>query len=186
MMHSILALDQNTLLWIQDSVRSDALTPFFILLTRLGDLAMVWILVSMALLLSNRTQATGIMALSSLGLAALIDNVLLKNIIARIRPYEVVPGLQNLIEIQTDFSFPSGHTGSSFAVAVVLLVMLPKRYGIPAVILALLIGLSRLYLGVHYPTDVLAGILIGTLIAFVVVAIGAYWMRRAAKDRLVK
>ena len=77
----------------------------------------------------------------------------------------MIPGLTSLIGVQGDFSFPSGHTGSSFAAAVVLFYRMPKKYGIPALVLAVLISLSRVYVGVHYPTDILAGALIGAGIA---------------------
>ncbi len=81
--------------------------------------------------------------------------------VGRIRPYDTIEGLVPLIGKPRDYSFPSGHTGSSFAAAWVLYRRLPKRLGIPALALAGLIGISRLYLGVHYPTDVLFGVLSG-------------------------
>ena len=86
---------------------------------------------------------------------------------ARTRPYEVVDGLKLLIEKQSDYSFPSGHTGSSFTSAIVLWKELPKKYGVMALIVAVLIAYSRLYVGVHYPSDVLAGVVIGTVLALV-------------------
>lgn len=104
----------------------------------------------------------------SLACNYLVNNILLKNLVARTRPYEAVAGLNRIIEAQSDFSFPSGHSGSSFAVAVVILLVCPRKYGIPAIILAMLIALSRLYVGVHYPTDVLAGVVIATVIAVIV------------------
>ena len=99
-------------------------------------------------------------------IGALITNVTLKNLVARTRPYEVVEGLVLLIEKQRDYSFPSGHTCASFAAAGVYWRMLPKKFGIPLVILAAMIAFSRLYVGVHYPTDVLAGLLIGLFAAW--------------------
>ena len=100
-----------------------------------------------------------------------MNNLILKNIVARIRPYEVVNGLNLLIQKQVDLSFPSGPTGASFAAAVTIYKCLnKKRYGIIALILAFLIGFSRLYVGVHYPTDVLTGLFTGTLISILVVA----------------
>jgi undecaprenyl-diphosphatase len=77
-----------------------------------------------------------------------------------------VSGLQLLIEKQGDWSFPSGHSSASFAAAVVCLRQLPRRFGVSALLLAGWIAFSRLYVGVHYPTDVLAGVLIGTVCAF--------------------
>ena len=102
----------------------------------------------------------------------------LKNVVARTRPYEVVEGLTRLIEKQSDYSFPSGHTAASFAAAVILFLQLPKKYGIPALILAVLISFSRLYLGVHYATDVLAGAVSGTLIALAV-----HWIFEKKKEK---
>ena len=87
-----------------------------------------------------------------MGAGALITNVCLKNLVARPRPMSV-EGLVPLIGKPTDYSFPSGHTCASFACALVLYRILPKKYGVPAVILASLIAFSRLYVGVHYPTD---------------------------------
>ncbi|MDI3537810.1 MAG: hypothetical protein PWP30_2292, partial [Eubacteriaceae bacterium] len=90
------------------------------------------------------------------------------NLVARPRPYEVVPGLQYLIEKQDTYSFPSGHSGSSFAAALTIFLNFPKTYGIPAMILAALIAFSELYVGVHYLSDVLGGIIIGAVITVLV------------------
>ena len=108
------------------------------------------------------------MALIALFGSLVINNIILKNLIARTRPYDVVSGVQLLIERQSDFSFPSGHTGSSFAAAIVLYKELPKKYGLLALVLAAFIGLSRIYLGVHYPSDVMCGALFGSLIGIFV------------------
>ena len=110
--------------------------------------------------------------LLSMGAGALITNVCLKNLVARPRPYEVVEGLVPLIGKPTDYSFPSGHTCASFACALVLYRILPKKYGVPAVILASLIAFSRLYVGVHYPTDVLGGMFVGIFSSCLVLCIG--------------
>jgi len=110
--------------------------------------------------------------LLSMGAGALITNVCLKNLVARPRPYEVVEGLVPLIGKPTDYSFPSGHTCASFACALVLYRILPKKYGVPAVILASLIAFSRLYVGVHYPTDVLGGMFVGIFSSCLVLWIG--------------
>lgn len=121
-------------------------------------------------------------ALALLG-SLIINNLILKNLIARIRPYEIINGLVPLIEKPTDYSFPSGHTGSSFAAACILYRKLPKRFGIPALLLAMLIGFSRLYLGVHYPSDVLFGIISGVGISYVAEIVTAKAANSAMKFR---
>lgn len=154
-------LDAGILLFIQDTIRNPVLTPVFVAITVLGNSAVVWILISLGMTASRKTRMTALMCAVALLLSLLINNVALKNIVGRIRPYETVEGLIPLIGKPRDYSFPSGHTGSSFAAAWVLYRRLPRRFGIPALILAGLIGLSRLYLGVHYPTDVLFGVISG-------------------------
>ena len=103
---------------------------------------------------------TGSAALLSIAIGFLITNVLLKNMVARPRPFDAYTEIIPLITRPTDFSFPSGHTCASFACALVFFRMLPKKYGVPAVILAGMVAFSRLYLGVHYPGDVLGGFLV--------------------------
>lgn len=168
MFQFIMGLDKEILIWIQDMLRNDMLTPAMTFITKLGDGGAIWILLSVALLIPKKTRMTGFMMLLSLGITFIIDNIFLKNIVARIRPYDAILELECLVERQKDFSFPSGHSGSAFATAVVMLLRLPKKYGIPAIILALLISFSRLYVGVHYLTDVLVGAIIGTIIALIV------------------
>ena len=132
-LQSVQNLDGEILLQIQQHLRTDMLTPLMKFVTFLGNGGWFWILCAV---------------------------VLLKNIVARPRPFAEIEALIPLIAKPTDFSFPSGHTTASFAVALVMLRMLPKKIGIPAVVLAALVAFSRLYLGVHYPTDVLAGFVV--------------------------
>ncbi len=165
-MNQLLQLDGNILLFIQENLRSDILTPVWKFITSLGDMGWFWILLSVLLLISKKTRKIGITSLLSLIIGTLITNVVLKNAIARVRPYEVIEGLELLVRKQADFSFPSGHSCASFAVAMVIFKMAPKMWGIMAVILATLIAFSRLYVGVHYPTDVIAGIIVGVFSAW--------------------
>lgn len=160
-------LDGNLLLWIQEYVRQEWMTPFWTFVTSLGDVGWFWIAVSVLLLIPKSTRKVGVMALISIGIGALITNVALKNLVARTRPYEVIEGLHLLIEPQSDFSFPSGHSCASFAAAMVYYRMFPKKYGVPAVVLAALIACSRLYVGVHYPSDVVVGVCIGVFSAWI-------------------
>ena len=109
---------------------------------------------------AGRTRAAGAASLVSIAICFCITNLVLKGCVARPRPDAVMDAIVPLIRTPRDYSFPSGHTTVSFAGALVCYRMLPRRYGIPALVLAGLIGFSRLYLGVHFPSDVLGGFLV--------------------------
>ena len=152
-------------------MRNDFLTPVLTFLTHLGDYGYFWIALTVLFLLLKKTRKVGGLMTCSLLLNTLVNNVLLKNLVARTRPYEIVDGLHRIIEAQSDYSFPSGHTGSAFAVAVVVFLMCPRKIGVPVLVFAFVIAFSRLYVGVHFPTDVLGGALIGAVIAYLVCAV---------------
>lgn len=160
-MEILIQIDENILLFIQEYLRRDWMNGFWSTVTHLGDSGFIWILIGVLLLIFKRTRKAGAAVLLALIFGAVITNVILKNVIARIRPYEVIEGLHLLIERQHDFSFPSGHACAAFSGAMALYRTIPRRYGICALVFAGLIALSRLYVGVHYPTDVMAGVLIG-------------------------
>jgi len=164
-MENLIHMDGQALLWIQDNLRNDVLTPILTFITRLGDVGWFWIAMTIILLFLAKYRRVGIMSALALVASVVINNLILKNLIARTRPYEVVEGLTRLIEAQHDYSFPSGHAGVSFAAGVIFFICLPRKFGVPALVLAFLIAFSRLYVGVHYPTDVLVGGLISTAIA---------------------
>ncbi len=167
----MIVIEANILLFIQEYLRIPLLDSVFKGITALGNAGFIWILCTVLLLCFKKTRTVGWMCAVALLASLVINNLILKNLIARIRPYEVIEGLKILINAPHDFSFPSGHTASSFATATVLYMTLPKKFGIPALILAVLISISRLYLGVHYPTDVLGGLISGVAIAFTTVYI---------------
>ena len=121
------------------------------------------------------------MVLSLIG-TLLINNMLIKNLAARTRPYEVIDGLTYLIPKPREYSFPSGHAGSSFAAAWVMFRQLPKRCGVPALVLAVLIALSRVYVGVHYPSDVLFGVIAGIVIGLAAETIVEWVEQKRAKQ----
>ena len=160
-MEAIFQWDSSLLLWIQDSLRSAALSPVVLFITRLGDKGIFWILVSLALLIVRKTRPIGVTCGVAMVIGLIVTNLVIKNWVARVRPYELIPGLECLVGIQDDFSFPSGHPTNSFACAWVLFRRVPRKWGIPALVMAVLIALSRLYVGVHYPTDVIGGFVIG-------------------------
>ena len=160
----------NILDFIQEHFRCGLLDCFFSTITRLADSGIFWILLAVTLLFFKKTRKTGLMMGVALLFGLIVGNLTLKPLIARIRPYDLNPGVTLLIDKLHDFSFPSGHTLSSFEGATVLMIR-NKRFGIPAIILASLIALSRLYLYVHYPTDVLAGAALGVAFGFLAVAV---------------
>lgn len=165
-MEALLNLDGGILLFLQDAVRNPVLNPIMTVITSLGNAGIIWILLTAALLIPKKTRKIGCMSACALLASLLFNNILLKNMVARARPYNAIEALIPIVRKPSEFSFPSGHAGSSFASACVLYRKLPKKYGIWAVILAALISFSRLYVGVHYPTDVLAGILVGTACSY--------------------
>ncbi len=158
-------IDLRILEFIQTYLRCDLLDMAMPLITRLGDGGILWIGISVLLLISPRTRKAGAAMAVSLGLEVLCCNVILKPFVARIRPCDVDSAVQLLIPHPEGFSFPSGHTGASFAAASALYFG-RSRIKVPAFILAVLIGFSRLYLYVHYPADVLAGALLGIMLGW--------------------
>ncbi|MDR1193801.1 MAG: phosphatase PAP2 family protein [Peptococcaceae bacterium] len=135
----------------------DAVMPA---LTFLGDGGWFWILLACLLLLRKPTRRMGLTVGLALLLSLLVGNIILKPLVARIRPFDLNEAIQLLIPPPGDFSFPSGHTQASFAAATAIYCY-HKRAGRWCLALAALIGFSRLYLYAHYPSDVLAGLVIG-------------------------
>ena len=163
MVDALLKMDGEILLFIQDHIRQEWMDWFWKAVTHLGDGGVFWILLGIILLFSKKTRPAGVAALLALLVGALLTNVCLKNFVARIRPYEVVEGLRLMIERQRDYSFPSGHTAASFASVTALYLAGEKKMWKAALVLAVLIALSRLYLYVHYPTDIIGGVVFGSL-----------------------
>ena len=166
MLDTLLNLDGGFLLFLQESVRNPILDNLMIFITSLGNGGMIWIAATIVLLIPKKTRKAGIMSAVALLGSLIINNNIVKNIVQRPRPFVTFTDLQIIIPIPSEFSFPSGHTSSSFAAAAVFYRHLPKKLGLPSVILAGLIGFSRLYVGVHYPTDVIAGVLMGILLSY--------------------
>ena len=135
-------------------------------ITRLGDAGMVWILLAVILLVIPKTRKSGLVLMTALCVDIVLCNGILKNLFARIRPCDINTQVKLLIARPDDFSFPSGHTAASFTAVAALYLSGEKKLWKPALMLACLIAFSRLYLFVHFPTDVLAGIAVGFICAF--------------------
>ena len=142
-------------------------TPFLdkimVFITRLGDAGIIWIVLSIVLLLIPKTRKSGAVMVVALVVDVLLCNIVLKNLVARTRPYDVNTGVHLLVAKLHDYSFPSGHTAASFASVTALYLAGEKKLWKFALVLACLIAISRLYLYVHYPTDVFGGILFGVI-----------------------
>lgn len=174
-MDMIFQIDSSILLWIQENVRTPWLTPIVKAITHLGDGGIFWILLAAVLLCFRQTRMAGAAMALALVLTLLLNNICIKNLVDRTRPYELIQGLEVLIRKPSDASFPSGHSCASFAAAMTLWRFVPRRYGIAAFILAALIALSRIYVGVHYPTDILAGALFGCLYGWIAGKVVRKW-----------
>ncbi|MBE6538275.1 MAG: phosphatase PAP2 family protein [Ruminococcaceae bacterium] len=154
-------------------------------ITKFADHGIGWIIVALVLLCFKKTRKTGLMVGLALIFGLIVGNMTLKPLVARIRPYDLA-GMEAIREALlvpplSDFSFPSGHTLASFEAASVLMIR-NKKLGIPALVLAIIIAFSRLYLFVHYPSDVLTGLILGTLFGVIAVLIvNKLWALTEAK-----
>lgn len=155
------------ILYLLNNIHTNILDIIMITLTYLAEKGILMILLSIILILNNKTRKCGIFMLITLALGLLIGNGVIKNIVARQRPCWIDNSVNLLIANPKDFSFPSGHTLAAFETAVTIF-LFNKKFGIPAIIIAILIGISRLYLFVHFPTDVLGGAALGTILSVIV------------------
>lgn len=152
---------------ILHAIRDLTTCPFldFLLprLTTLGNGGAIWVAAGCGLLCTRKYRKQGILLLAGLAVGGLVGNAFLKNLIARPRPCWLDPSVPLLIPTLQDYSFPSGHTMAS-AIGATILTRTDRRFGYAAIPLAVLIAFSRLYLYVHFPSDVLAGAVIGVCI----------------------
>ena len=166
MVDFITQIDFSILDWIQQNLRSELLDYVMVFLSLIGEGGFVWFLIAVPMLFFKKTRVCGVVMIIAMGVSLLLGEFLLKNIIGRVRPCNIRTDIEMLIRRPQSFSFPSGHTSSSFAAATTVFLW-NKKYGVPTLILAFLIGFSRLYNYVHFPTDVLCGMLFGILISLI-------------------
>ena len=155
-------LDEKILLLIQESIRNPILTKVFVPLTNLGNAGIFLIILGIVLSSIKKTRRLGVSFLTALLLNFIINDLVIKNIIRRARPFYTIPGLNILIKPPKSFSFPSGHTSSFFACSTVLFSS-SKKYGGLLLLMSFIMGFSRMYVGVHYPSDVFAGMIVGII-----------------------
>ena len=165
------SFDLPILDWIQANMRSSFLDAAMPIITVLGDAGIFWMICAGILAITKKYRRAGFGMAIAMMLGLVVCNMILKPGVGRPRPYDFqweVFGKEILllIEKQHDFSFPSGHTIASFEACTVLM-LADKKLGIPATLLAILIAFSRLYLYVHYPTDVITSVILGTLFGII-------------------
>lgn len=156
--------------WIAQYLYCPFLDAIMPIITLFGDAGIFWIACAVVLIFIPKYRKIGLSMGTALLIGLLVCNVTLKPLVARIRPYDYQlehfgKTIQLLVATPHDFSFPSGHTIASFEAATAIMIH-NRKLGIPAMILAVLISFSRLYLYVHYPTDVLASVVLGVGFAF--------------------
>ncbi len=164
MLEFITSADFYILDFIHNHLQCGFLNSVMPFVTSLGDIGLVWIVLTLILMIFKKYRKTAVKMAVALILTVIICNLLIKPLVMRTRPYDVNTAVQLLISAPMDFSFPSSHTAASFAAAWALFTD-RKKLGTAALILAFLIAFSRLYLYVHYPSDVLAGAVIGIALA---------------------
>ena len=164
----IQSLDEAALRWIALNLRAEWLNPVAVFYTSLGNGGWIFIAASVVLLFFYKTRKAGVSSLTAMLLGLVVTNLTVKPLVARLRPWVIMEDFTVLITSSDPNSFPSGHTCAAFAFAAALIAVLPQKWAkAAALIAAALMGFSRLYVGVHFPSDVLVGALIGVICGFV-------------------
>lgn len=163
-------MDLAILHWMQSTLANPFLDAMFSFITKLGDHGAIWIVIAVILICTKKNRVWGITMLIAVGCSWFIGDQIIKNIIARPRPFIEDPTLTLIIAPPSGYSLPSGHSSSSFCAATVLsFALLNRGWKAGGWALAVLIAFSRVYLCVHNPSDVIAGAAFGVLVALAVV-----------------
>ncbi len=163
--------------WIQ-TLHAPDLNQLMIGVSTIGDMGLIWVVIGIVLLFSKKYRPLGIAMIVAVAIAGVVAEFILKPLVVRPRPCDVNTSITLLVNHPSGSSFPSGHTCGAFAAFGAILFSRrprsPRWFTIVAGILAILIAFSRLYLYVHYPTDVLAGIVIGLVAGWLAVKLVRY------------
>lgn len=156
-----------SILYAIQELHSPIMDKIMIFITELGDGGLFWIGIGIVCLVIKKHRRMGLQVLLSMLCTFIIGNLILKNLFARQRPCAIDPSIELLIPYPSEFSFPSGHSMNGMTAAVALFLN-NKTIGIPALMIAVLIGFSRMYHFVHFPTDILGGFCVGFTVAIIV------------------
>ena len=178
-MQAILEFDKAVFLFFENYLWSPLADTIMTFITQLGDKGFIWIVIGLVLLFFKKYRKYGVMVIGGLMCSLVINDFILKPLFNRPRPFDLDLDFwkafyeyPNFVTKPTSVSFPSGHTSSSFAAATALFFSRKKRICLPALVLAFLIAVSRIYVHVHFCTDVLAGFVVGViygLLAYLIV-----------------
>lgn len=186
MIETISQFESQILLFIQNHLRVDFLSKILAVFTTSANHGELWIDLILIFLIPKKTRKGAIYTLAALAFCSFFNDIVFKNIFHRIRPFNAFPEIVTIIKKPETFSFPSGHSCSAMAVGLTMLRKQEKKFGIPFFVLGLLMCYSRIYFGVHYPTDVLGGMSWGIASSFIVVAIGGIIERKIAERKQKK
>lgn len=156
--------------FIREYLTNPVFDAVFVFCTTIVEHGRVWILTALIMLFTKKYRKAGILLLIAISLTFVSSEIIIKNLVCRPRPFYSDPNINLIIPAPSGYSFPSSHSSVSFAAATVIFYF-NKKFGLAAFVLATLTAFSRLYLYVHYPTDVLAGICLGVIIAVAVIVV---------------
>lgn len=163
-------IDMNILILIQNYIHNYILDKIMTFVTYIGNSGIVWIVLSIILLINKKYRKIGLMCICALILTSIFGEGVLKHLVQRQRPFSVMPAVNLLINKPITYSFPSSHTSSSFAIVGIVWSQM-KKLRMPVIILAIVVAFSRLYLFVHYPSDIFGGVILGLLCSKIVIII---------------
>lgn len=185
-MDQITKFDFKILDYIQKDLTNEFLDKVMPVITSLCDRGALPIVLAVILLIFSRTRRIGLSMSITYICGFIIGNLCLKNIVARIRPYDVNQAVTLLVKPLSDYSFPSGHTLIAVECAAVLIFSLTGKdriYSFIAAGFSCLIGFSRLYLYVHYPSDVIASVLLGAILGYFCVKLTEYLFKKLPNNK---
>lgn len=162
------------------NLRTPLLDRIMCFVSMLGNAGVIWILLAILLFMIPKTRKAGMFLIGALLVDVVLCNGILKNLAARTRPFDVNTAVELIVKRPKDFSFPSGHTAASFASITALFLAKEKKLAWPALVLGSVMAFSRMYLYVHYPTDILGGIVVGIISGYA----GKYGMEYLMKKHM--